>query len=148
MIARRAATLTETAPSSSSWMRLGPGGSGGGGEIGGGGGKELLELLELFELFTLLELLELLELLGLLEAGDGDGLLALTHALGGPSVEVLPSTRLKPASHAVAPLNIPVEYNGVNNGVLQPVMFRLNAGAFSNMYAVPVTFEVSHDPIS
>ena len=135
--------MTETAPSSSSWMRLGPGGSGGGGEIGGGGGKELLELLELF---ALLELLELLELLGLLEAGDGDGLLALTHALGGPSVEVLPSTRLKPASHAVAPLNIPTEV--VNNGVLQPVMFRLNAGAFSNMYAVPVTFEVSHDPIS
>ena len=146
MSARRAAPLTETAPSSSSWMRLGPGGSGGGGEIGGGGGKELLELLELFELFTLLELLELLELLGLLEAGDGDGLLALTHALGGPSVEVLPSTRLKPASHAVAPLNILTEV--VNNGVLQPVMFRLNAGAFSNMYAVPVTFEVSHDPIS
>ena len=146
MSARRAAPLTETAPSSSSWMRLGPGGSGGGGEIGGGGGKELLELLELFELFTLLELLELLELLGLLEAGDGDGLLALTHALGGPSVEVLPSTRLKPASHAVAPLNIPTEV--VNNGVLQPVMFRLNAGAFSNMYAIPVTFEVSHDPIS
>ena len=138
--------MTETAPSSSSWMRLGPGGSGGGGEIGGGGGKELLELLELFELFTLLELLELLELLGLLEAGDGDGLLALTHALGGPSVEVLPSTRLKPASHAVAPLNIPTEV--VNNGVLQPVMFRLNAGAFSNMYAVTVTFEVSQDPIS
>ena len=132
--------MTETAPSSSSWMRPGTGGSGVGGEIGGGGGKELLELLELFAL------LELLELLGLLEAGDGDGLLALTHALGGPSVEVLPSTRLKPASHAVAPLNIPTEV--VNNGVLQPVMFRLNAGAFSNMYAVTVTFEVSHDPIS
>jgi hypothetical protein len=103
-------------------------------------GEELLGLL------GLLGLLELLELLGLLEAGDGDGLLALTHALGGPSVEVVPSTRLKPASHAVAPLNIPTEV--VNNGVLQPVMFRLNAGAFSNMYAIPVTFEVSHDPIS
>ena len=39
MSARREAPLTETAPSSSSWMRLGTGGPGGGGEIGGGGGE-------------------------------------------------------------------------------------------------------------
>ena len=39
MSARREDPLTETAPSSSSWMRLGTGGPGGGGEIGGGGGE-------------------------------------------------------------------------------------------------------------
>ena len=39
MSARREDPLTETAPSSSSWMRLGTGGPGGGGDIGGGGGE-------------------------------------------------------------------------------------------------------------
>ena len=76
--------------------------------------------------------------------GHGDGI--RFHALGGPSVDDVPSERAYDASHADASLNIDPMF--VTELVSHPEMFALNDDAWRNIAPMSVTELVFHPEMS
>jgi hypothetical protein len=74
--------------------------------------------------------------------GSGLGVGIRYHALGGPSVDDVPSNRAYVVSHADAPLNI--HPMSVTELMFHPEMSALNANAPLNIYHKSVTELVSH----
>jgi hypothetical protein len=76
--------------------------------------------------------------------GHGDGI--RFHALGGPSVDDVPSNRAYVVSHAVVPLNMSSMF--VTELVFHPEMSALNSDAPPNIYHMSVTELVFHPEMS